>query len=72
MRVIAILTHPHQEEAIEKILRSRGQLDPPWQRERRVRGPPSLEPTGTASETSAHAASDDDFNQVPPGDPWSL
>ena len=65
MKVIAILTHPHQEEAIEKILRSRGQ-------ERRVRGPPSSQHVPAATEMFAPTARDDDLNQVPPGDPWEL
>jgi hypothetical protein len=37
MKIISILTHPHQDDVIEETLRSRGQWDPPWHRERRAR-----------------------------------
>jgi hypothetical protein len=40
MKVVAGLTSPHQDEAIEKILRHVGLWAPPWQRERKARGPP--------------------------------
>ena len=40
MKVISALTSPHQDDVIERMLKSRGQWDPPWKRERRARGPP--------------------------------
>jgi len=40
MKIIAALVSPHQDEAIEQILRSVGRWDPPWKRERKARGPP--------------------------------
>jgi len=40
MRIIAALTSPHQDEAIEKILRHRQEWQPPWEIERKARGAP--------------------------------
>ena len=40
MRVIAALTSPHQDDVIERILKSRGEWNPPWKQERQARGPP--------------------------------
>ena len=44
MRIIAAISSPKQDGVIEKILRSLGRWDPPWQRQRtpRPRAPPSL------------------------------
>ena len=70
MRIISVITHPHQDDVIEKILRSRGQWDPPWHRERRARGPPRSQHACTATESCTQIWSEEDFNQVPPEDPW--
>jgi hypothetical protein len=40
MKMMSAMSSPEQDEVIEKILRARGNWDPPWTRERRVRGPP--------------------------------
>ena len=40
MEVLAAISSPAQDHLIEKILRSRGEWDPPWKRPRKVRGPP--------------------------------
>jgi hypothetical protein len=40
MKIVAALVSPHQDEAIEKILRHLNRWDPPWKRERKARGPP--------------------------------
>ena len=40
MKVIAAITSPAQDDVIEKILRARGEWDPPWLRPPRARGPP--------------------------------
>jgi hypothetical protein len=40
MSVIAAISSPAQDHVIEKILRSRGEWDPPWKRPRKTRGPP--------------------------------
>jgi len=39
--VLAAISSPAQEEIIEKVLRARGQWDPPWLKGRPARGPPS-------------------------------
>ena len=41
MEILAALSSPGQDGVIEKILRSRGEWDPPWKRPAKVRGPPS-------------------------------
>jgi hypothetical protein len=40
MRILAAISSPAQDDVIERILRARGEWDPPWRRERRARGPP--------------------------------
>jgi len=40
MEVLAAISSPAQDGVIEKILRSRGEWDPPWKRPRKVCGPP--------------------------------
>ncbi len=59
MRVLAAIHSPHQDDVIEKILRHRGQWDPPWTRQRRARAPP---PQREAFSTVL----DEDFSQIPP------
>jgi hypothetical protein len=40
MKILAAISSPAQDEVIEKILRARGQWDPPWLHARPPRGPP--------------------------------
>ena len=40
MKILAAIPSPAQDEVIEKILRARGEWDPPWLRARLPRGPP--------------------------------
>jgi hypothetical protein len=85
MSVIAALASPHQDEAIEEILRCRGEWAPPWQKERPPRGPPgaldlftSTEPVPEDAESPEPVTDDaqlpatdpEDENQDPPGDWW--
>ena len=66
MKIIAGLTSPHQDEAIEKILRHVGLWDPPWKRERKARGPPlSHQDSGDSLEEV-----DDLFSTGPIDPPW--
>jgi len=68
MRVIAAISSPAQDDVIEKILKSIGKWDPPWQRAGKIRGPPrQLEFT---NEEFAQVApwSEEDFDQRPAGD----
>ncbi len=71
MKVISALTSPHQDEVIEKILRARGEWDPPWSRERRARGPPAEPESFSTVEQENYsqlsAECEDEFNQDPPG-----
>ncbi len=65
MKIVAALVSPHQDEAIEKILRHLNRWDPPWKRERKTRGPPP----GHAGS----GGSPDDGDLSPPGlidPPW--
>ena len=41
MKVISAVTSPHQDDVIEKILRARGEWNPPWTKTRPARGPPT-------------------------------
>ena len=74
MRIISALTSPQQDEAIEKILRHRQQWHPPWQIERKARGPPTLT-SSSSTTTFAERPSDDDEDsgQIPPDhDNWDI
>jgi len=73
MKVIAALTSPHQDQAIEKILKAMGRWAPPWKRTRRARGPPPApQPSTTDADGSQLGPEiDQDFNQLVPGaDDW--
>jgi len=61
MRVVSAIQSPHQDDVIEKILRHRGQWDPPWTRQRRARAPP-LERYIFAT------GLEEEFSQIPPVD----
>ncbi len=61
MRVISALTHPHHDDVIERILRWRGEWDPPWKRQRRARGPPPEREIFTTVLV-------EEFSQIPPED----
>ena len=41
MKIVAAITSPHQDDVIERVLRHLNLWDPPWNRQRRARGPPS-------------------------------
>jgi hypothetical protein len=45
MKVLAAISSPEQDDVIERILKARGQWNPPWKRERRARGPPPCDPS---------------------------
>jgi hypothetical protein len=42
MEIISVITSPDQDDLIERILRHLHLWDPPWKRQSRARGPPSL------------------------------
>jgi ribosomal protein S27E len=46
MKVLAAISSPAQDDVIEKILRARGEWDPPWLCRRPARGPPAGEGGG--------------------------
>ena len=75
MRVVSALTSPHQDDVIERILKSRGEWDPPWRQERRARGPPKEieKPLELVPDKSEFTPQDDDefeVNQDPPTQWW--
>ena len=77
MRVISALTSPHQDDVIERILKSRGEWDPPWRQERRARGSPKaiekqLELVPDASEFAPQDDDEFEFNQDPPTEWWEF
>ena len=65
---------PAQDDVIERILKSIGKWNPPWLRERKIRGPPprQLEMFSQQEEFSQESAAlGEEFDQTPPGDDWS-
>ena len=71
MKVLSAISSPVQDDVIEKILRARGEWDPPWTRERRARSPPrQLEMFSTVFDeeySQVRPESEEEFNQDPPG-----
>ncbi len=71
MKVRSAISSLAQDEVIEKILRARGEWDPPWKRERRARGPPRQpEMFSTVLEeecSQVRPESEEEFNQDPCG-----
>ena len=68
---LSALTSPHQDDVIERILKSRGTWNPPWKRQQRARGPPKE--LKLVPDRSEFAPQDDDefeFNQDPPTEWW--
>ena len=65
MRVLAAISSPAQDDVIEKILKSVALWDPPWKRERKIRGPPRqpeiFEITSLAEAEFFQPSSDEDF-----------
>ncbi len=59
MRVLSAINSPHQDDVIERILKTRGDWDPPWRRQRRARAPP---PQTEVFSTVL----DEEFSQIPP------
>jgi Transposase zinc-binding domain/Putative transposase len=41
MKVLSAISSPEQDDVIERILKARGEWDPPWSRPCRARGPPA-------------------------------
>jgi hypothetical protein len=70
MRVIAAITHPHQDDVIERILKSTRQWDPPWLREPRVRGPPRYRECFHGEGSQLPAVEEEDVSQEVPGADW--
>ena len=61
IRVVSAINSPHEDDVIEKILKHRGEWDPPWRRQRRARDPPlEAEVLSTVL--------DEEFSQIPPED----
>src|SRR5436309_568649 len=56
MKIISAITSPHEDDIIEKILRHRGQWDPPWKRVRKARGPPPTPQPSDPEEVASQAA----------------
>ena len=65
MRVLSAINSPHQDDVIERILKTRGDWDPPWTRQRRARAPP---PQTEIFSTVL----DEELSQIPPEDEEDL
>ena len=74
MRIISALPSPHQDEAIEKILRHRQEWHSPWEIERKARGAPTLTlSSSTTTFTERPSDEEKDSSQFPPeGDSWDI
>jgi hypothetical protein len=69
LEVLSAISSPRQDDVIEKILRCVGEWHPPWQRERRPRGPPKQLEFFTDDRGQVPIWNPDE-NQDPPGDEW--
>ena len=67
---LSAINHPHQDDVIERILRQRNQWDPPWQRERRARGPPRQREFFQREDSQLPAVQEEDVSQDVPGADW--
>ena len=67
MRIVSAITHPHQDNVIEKILRASGQWDPPWLRKPRARGPPRQKEFFQGEDYQLPAVEEEDVSQDVPG-----
>ena len=70
MQIISAITHPHQDDVIEKILRNRNSWDPPWQRQRRARGPPRQGEFFQGEGSQLPPIEEEDLSQEVPGADW--
>lgn len=61
MRVVAAISSPAQDDVIERILKSRGDWDPPWMRPRKIRGPPPPIPGTPGSEQRGRHSPEEDW-----------
>jgi hypothetical protein len=61
MKVIAAVSSPAQDAVIEKILRARGEWNPPWLRKRKARAPPPS-PLRSSPEGRRPELPDSDFD----------
>ena len=66
MKIISALNSPHQDDGIERILRARGEWNPPWQRAEKIRGPPRQLEFEEAEFSQERPASSDEFDQTLP------
>ena len=66
MRIISALSSPHHDDVIERILRARGEWDPPWLRSGKVRGPPRQLEFEEAEFSQVGPARFDEFDQRSP------
>ncbi len=60
-RVVAAISSLAQDDVIERILKSRGDWDPPWMRPRKLRGPPPPIPGTPGSEKSGGPSPEEDW-----------
>jgi len=71
MSILAAISSPAQDDVIERILRARGEWDPPWRRERQARGPPRQTEMFTTVLDEEYSQivpeSEEELNQDPPG-----
>ena len=71
MKILAAISSPAQDDVIERILRARGEWDPPWLRSHPARGPPaSSYPPHEKEEVSIDPLPPDEAYCVDPDPGW--
>jgi hypothetical protein len=70
LEVLSAISSPAQDGVIEKILKSRNEWSPPWERERQPRGPPKQLDLFSDDGNQVPTWNPEDENQDPPGDAW--
>ncbi len=67
---LSAITHPHQDDVIERVLKHTGQWDPPWKRPRRARGPPRQLDLFRDEGSQLPTIEEEDINQDMPASDW--
>jgi len=65
MKILAAISSPAQDDVIERILRARGEWDPPWLRSHPPRGPP-------ASVKTPHEEEEVSIDDLPPDETYCV
>jgi hypothetical protein len=70
MKVLSAISSPAQDAVLEKILRARGEWDPPWFRSMPARGPPGT--SGFPESPAGESRIEYDQGYHPRGEEWEV